>query len=462
MKKTLTILLLTLLPLITFAQSAPYKDAFEKFRANYNADNFKGIFDDFSETMQSALPLENTNLFFVGLKFQVGNIQEGHFLAPEAEGTVVVKTTFERATLAVHLSLDEADKISGLMIQPHTEPKSRNLTNRLTDYPKAIGHAIYSHAQEMPNKTQLSIAVLQQGTATYYGATIENDTLHAIQNQHRVFEIGSISKVFTSTVLAALVVDGDLKLTDTINGYYPFPFRNNQPIQLVHLANHTAGLPRLPGNLDLTNLENPYKSYDQAALQAYLSQHMEISDNTAQQYEYSNLSAGLLGHTLALSQQQTFSTLLQKYIFQQYGMTRTFTQFGAAGDDLVIGLDELGTAVSNWEFDVLLGAGGILSSTEDLVKFAQAQFNPENQILALTRKPTFDIDAEMRIGLGWHILKSSDDSNLYWHNGGTGGYSSSMVLHVDQQHGIIILSNVGGASNAIDKLCFDLLEQIGN
>ena len=49
MKKTLPILILTLMPLITFAQSAPYKDAFEKFSANYNADNFKGIFDDFSE-----------------------------------------------------------------------------------------------------------------------------------------------------------------------------------------------------------------------------------------------------------------------------------------------------------------------------------------------------------------------------------------------------------------------------
>ena len=114
----------------------------------------------------------------------------------------------------------------------------------------------------------------------------------------------------------------------------------------------------------------------------------------------------------------------------------------------------------NWDFDVLFGGGGILSSTEDLVKFANAQFNPKNKELALTRKPTFDIDESMKIGLGWHILKTDKGFNWVWHNGGTGGYSSSMVIDAEKKNGVIILSNASNINDNIDDLCFKLMKQI--
>ncbi|MGN6508659.1 MAG: serine hydrolase, partial [Chitinophaga sp.] len=131
--------------------------------------------------------------------------------------------------------------------------------------------------------------------------------------------------------------------------------------------------------------------------------------------------------------------------------------------ELVKGQNPGGEVTANWDFDVLFAAGGILSTTADLVKFASAQFNPENTELALTRKPTFKVNENMEIGLGWHLLKSTSGKDLVWHNGGTGGYSSSIAINTNDKTAVIILSNVSAFHPEranIDELCFELMNEI--
>jgi len=144
-------------------------------------------------------------------------------------------------------------------------------------------------------------------------------------------------------------------------------------------------------------------------------------------------------------------------------MLNSTTSVNKINSTLIKGLDNKGNKVSNWEFSVLVGAGGILSTVEDLSKFAITQFNNSNKELELTRQKTFEINDNMDIGLGWHILKSQSENLWYWHNGGTGGYSSSMVIDTKTKNGIIILSNVSGFSpnmGNIDKLCFELMKTL--
>ena len=112
-------------------------------------------------------------------------------------------------------------------------------------------------------------------------------------------------------------------------------------------------------------------------------------------------------------------------------MNNSFTTSSNLGNRLVKGMDKKGNIVSNWDFDALFGCGGILSTTQDLTKFVFAQFDNSNKELELTRKPTFEIDKDFKIGLGWHILKSERGNDLFWHNGGTGGYSSSLTVDVE-------------------------------
>lgn len=463
MKRLILTLLLIMISTSLFAQNENYKIVMDKLINNYNADQYDKIFNDFSAEMQQALPLKKTKQFFSGLKAKAGKIESTAFLNEQQGDYALYKTKSEKMELTVKISLDRQNHISGLLFKPNevqNEIKS-NTVNALSTYPKEISEIIFANVQNFPNNTQLSIAVISKDKVKYYGVIKTNDKLQEIENRNKVFEIGSITKVFTSTVLATLVNEGKIKLTDEINSFYPtLKFKNNIQLNFKDLANHTSGLPRLPDNLDLSNQNNPYKDYGQNQIEHYLQDSLAIENTAQKKYAYSNLGAGLLGYTLGQSQGTSFQTLLQQKIFDQYQMKNSFVNSNNLADRLVKGQNAEGQIVPNWDFDVLFGAGGIISTTEDLAKFAQAQFDAKNTALALTRTPTFNINKDLKIGLAWHLLKSPNGKDVIWHNGGTGGYSSSMVVNVKDQSAVIVLSNLSAfhaKNNDIDKLSFELI-----
>ncbi|UFH32061.1 serine hydrolase [Chryseobacterium sp. C-71] len=466
MKKIFALLFAILMANQIFAQTENYKATVDQFQTKYNSGKYDEIFNSFSTEMKQALPLESTKEFLTSLKSQVGKIENKEFVKYEKETYASYKTKFEKAILSVNISLNENSQINGLFVKPFEESatsEAKNTINALSKYPKEIAQIIYSKSKDFPNNTQLSIAVIKNGKTNYYGIIKENDSIKSIENQSKVFEIGSITKVFTSTVLASLVEDKKIKLADHVNNYYLFTFKDNINISFESLANHTSGLPRLPENLDLSNESNPYKNYSKKELEDYLKNTLKLDNKPSKSYAYSNLGAGLLGYTLGLSQKTSFQELLKKRIFDKYKMTNSFTNSQNLEEKLVKGLNTNGETIANWDFDVLFGGGGILSTTEDLAKFATAQFNPKNKELALTRILTFDISEKMKIGLGWHILKSENVRNLFWHNGGTAGYSSSMTVNTDNKTAVIILSNVSAFNpkmENIDPLCFELIREM--
>jgi CubicO group peptidase (beta-lactamase class C family) len=216
----------------------------------------------------------------------------------------------------------------------------------------------------------------------------------------------------------------------------------------------------IPENLIISSGTNPYKNYGKKEMDEYLKNVLKLRNEPSKTYAYSNFGAGLLGYTLGLSQKTDFQQLLQKTVFDRYKMTRSFTSSQNPNIKLVKGLSPKGEVVSNWDFDVLFGGGGIISTTEDLAKFARAQFNLKNKELQLTRQPTFNINGNMKIGLGWHILKAKNAKEFVWHNGGTGGYSSSMALNIDNKTAVIILSNVSAFNpnmKNIDEICLKFI-----
>lgn len=462
MKKILLILVLICMSNSIYSQTENYKIAFDTFKTNYNNENYDEIFAQFSSDMQESLPIENTKQFLAGLKNQVGKIIDMKFVGDESGTGAIYKTQFEGAVLGVYISLDNQNKIAGLFIKPYEEPNKIESasTNALIDYPKNISEIIFSKSKSLPNKSQLSIAVIQDGKTKFYGTIRDEEAIKPIENQDKIFEIASITKVFTSSVLALLVEEGKIQLTDEVNSFYPFKFKDEIKITFESLANHTSGLASLPDNFDLANITNPYKTYGEKEIEEYLKNLLKLENEPMKTHSYSNLGTGLLGHSLGLSQKTTFQELLAKKIFEKFDMNNSFTSSQNLDNNLIKGMDANGSIVSNWDFDVLFGAGGILSTAEDLSKFALNQFNPKNKELALTRNPTFDIAERLKIGLGWFIFKSKKDDNLYWHNGGTGGYSSFLVVNVKNKSAIIILSNVSNINDTIDKLGFELLKEI--
>ncbi len=171
----------------------------------------------------------------------------------------------------------------------------------------------------------------------------------------------------------------------------------------------------------------------------------------------------MLAYVLGLSQNQPFEQLLQKNVFDKYQMTNSYTNRFNIKNELVTGIDDNGNKCENWDFNAHFGAGGILSSVSDLSKFVLAHFSASNKELALTRIPTHSVNNKMKIGLGLHIIKTRSGEKVYWHNGGTGGYSSSMVFNTKNKNAVIILSNLSAFSaknRNIDNLCFELIKQL--
>lgn len=322
---------------------------------------------------------------------------------------------------------------------------------------------IYEYLKGFPDRTQASLAVIENGTVRFYGVIREADTLLAHANQDRVFEIGSLSKVFTATLLAGFIIQETIDPDDRINDFLAFTLKDHTEITFRQLANHTSGLPRMPDNFALSammNPGNPYQNYDEEKLEKYLTESLRLSFEPGEKSEYSNLGAGLLAYALERYSGKTYGELLESLVFSRYGMTRSTTRREVFKDNLVTGLSAAGEETPNWDFSALIGAGGILSTAEDLSKFALAHFEDSNGELALTRTKTFSDSAGPDMGLGWYIIQTESGDTWYWHNGGTGGYRSSMALDVHSKNGIIILSNVSAYhrdSQKIDTLCFALM-----
>ena len=325
---------------------------------------------------------------------------------------------------------------------------------------------LYQLTNQFPDQTQFAIALIQNGQVQYVGTKRMQDKLVVIENHKSAFEIGSITKVFAAIMLAHFVIDGKVELDGTINEQFDFPFHKNLEFTYVELANHTSGLPRLPSNMMLAAIfsqKDPYKKYTDQKLDAYLKNDVSLEYEKGTKSAYSNLGMGLLSYALRKQSGRSFEDLAKELIFDKYNMLHSTTDRALVADILVEGLDARGRPTPNWTPGALIGAGGIYSTVEDLVKFASAQFDSTNAALALTREITFTENEFRDVGLGWFIINTKSGSKWYWHNGGTGGYSSSMALDVEKKNGVIVLSNISSYHSQfenIDKLCFSLLRSL--
>lgn len=316
-----------------------------------------------------------------------------------------------------------------------------------------------------PNQTQFSIALVNDSTINFYGAIRINDTLKTIDNSDQAFEIGSLSKVFTSTLLADLSTENKLQIDDPIQHYLDFPLNDSLRITFRQLANHTSGLPRIPSGFvweSLWHLDNPYKDYDEEKLREYMSKEMTLNGRADSTFQYSNIGAGILGYVLTQVEGKPYEEMLQQRIFAPLNMPNSTTRRQLVEDILVQGLNKRGNPTSNWDLGALPGAGAIVSTAEDLAKYAQANFNPKNEAMKLQQKKTYTVNESRDMGLGWFI-RNQDNKQLHWHSGGTGGYRSIMVLDVTDRNGVVVLSNISSGheqAGRISSLGFALLQSI--
>lgn len=315
-----------------------------------------------------------------------------------------------------------------------------------------------------PENVQFAIGVIDGKDRITFGFE-KTDEWKEVNNASSIFEIGSISKVFTSFLLTRAAEAELLNITDTIQHDLAISWKVEQPITYEMLANHTSGLPRIPSNLlkdAMLHPENPYARYNEEDLIKYLEKKMKLEAEPGTEYAYSNLGAGLLAYLVCKKLDLSYEEALQKMILNVLEMEKTTTDLSVYNDEtLVQGLNKKGKPVSHWDFKVMVGAGAIKSNVKDMLTFMYSQLNDNIVEIDMLQKKTFEGDP-FDLALGWHIIP---DEEWLWHNGGTGGFKSSLVLDPDTKKGVVILTNISaGHKNArfIDELGFMLLKRMNS
>jgi serine-type D-Ala-D-Ala carboxypeptidase/endopeptidase len=319
-------------------------------------------------------------------------------------------------------------------------------------------------------------------------------------DQHTLFEIASVTKVFTSMLLSSMVQDGLVQIDEPVSNLIPEISTLDSSITLLSLATHTSGLPGLPSNFKPRDRNNPYADYTPENMFAFL-RTFKPNPNRQNKISYSNLGVGLLGFALARTLSTSYEEAIVSRICDPLSLQNTRIKLEPEQQkQMAIPHNMIGNPVPPWDDVTLAGAGSLWSSIHDLLAFLSFYLEPSNQafrerfspclepretifvrpgfglrmLILLACRPFRDKRPTNQynegIGLGWFYgTLTGSKKRLYWHNGGSGGCSSWVGFSQNQKIGVVVLSNQERSfeSNvlgkpSVDDIGFGVLEHLSS
>lgn len=272
-----------------------------------------------------------------------------------------------------------------------------------------------------------------------------------VSAQKTLFEIGSISKVFTGILLADAVIEGKLGLGDTLAQRLSVKFADPAiaAVTLKQLATHTSCLPRLPDNLTDLNGDDPYAKYDRKELFEYLAS-AKLPGKPPCALEYSNLGFGILGVVLETAYGKPWAALVAEKVTGPLGMADTIQDLSAAQQSRFAEPWSGDQRAHPWTLKAFAGAGALRSTLADMSKLADALLAGPRGPLAKAWPLLAGDLVEMpaaggKIGLALiHMKVNGEDA--YFHNGGTGGYRSLLQVYPASGRAVIVLASNAAAT----------------
>ena len=286
------------------------------------------------------------------------------------------------------------------------------------------------------------------GTTSVITAGVRSVETGAPVTDSTVFEIGSITKALTGTLLADMVVRGEVGLNDPVTRHLPtgwtMPAGITRGITLLDLATHTSGLPRMPADFAPGNPLDPYGDYDDAKLRRSLAATTLVTQ-PGEAYDYSNFGAAVLGRALAHRGGKPYEELLHERVLLPLGMRDSrFAGNGAADHRSATGYTARILPTGAWNLVAFAPAGGLRSSIGDMLKLlaavADTSKGPLAKALALATRAHRPIHGVDSVGLGWHRLRQGT-TEVVWHNGGTGGFRTFAGVNVHTGRGVVMMVN---------------------
>jgi D-alanyl-D-alanine-carboxypeptidase/D-alanyl-D-alanine-endopeptidase len=293
----------------------------------------------------------------------------------------------------------------------------------------------------------VSIGVYEHGTTRIFS--------FGAAKPDSIFEIGSLTKTFTGLILAQLSTQNRVRLDEPVRELLP-PGTVAKPqgpeVTLIDLATQRSGLPPMPDNIDLGDLDQPYAAYHAADLLAYISKH-GVANPTRASSQFGSLGFGLLGVALATRAGLSYGHLLRDEVASPLGLKDTTTELTPEQQlRFIPGHDEFHGPAKPWNSDALAGAIAIRSNAGDMLTYLTASLHPERVVIAapsaeaktiaaalrLSLQPQSDTASGMKIALGW--LYQNETGN-YWHNGATAAYSCYAFFNPKGDYAAVVLFN---------------------
>lgn len=457
----------------TFAQSRQLQNTdsvfrlIKKYSKSKNAD---AIYDLAAIRFKQSITQGDFRNFLSRELFALGPIKKDSLLSFVNNLTATYKMQMDAVTMQLTISIGDNDKLTYFKLEPFTEfvsNKSARVasTNELkTALDKKIDSVVRGYIQKS-NTVGVSIAIFKDGQSRTYNYGETKKGTGQLPNIGSIYEIGSITKTFTATLLAWYVNEGKLSLTDPITKYLPDSVAANpslKNIKLVNLTNHTSGLPGLPANFTAQKAyqeTNPYKNYTKEMLFSYLK-GCTLRSEPGTKYAYSNLAVGLLGIILERVSGKPYEQLVSDIICKPLGMKSTLQHFyPLISPRFTTVYDENSRQTPAWDFDALEACGSLRSTVNDLLLYTKANMIKADTKLSkafeLTHQITFSNDT--KVAMGWHIIKV-DGVSYYFHNGGTDGSSSFLAYNIEKNIAVIILSNSGASTDTTGVGLLKLLD----
>lgn len=331
--------------------------------------------------------------------------------------------------------------------------------SELYDNPRAdrLDNAVHDAVTSIRRTRTPGIAigiVTTDGTKSYgYGEVRRGSGV--VPNRHTIFEIGSISKTFTALLWAYEALDDPTVLETPIDRLasveIPRLQRDNRAVRLIHLLNHTSGLPRDPYDIHQgIEVSQPYRHYGDERLLAFLPE-ARLSWKPGTHYEYSNVGFGVAGIVLEERTGLSYELLVAHRIAEPLGMVDTGIHLTAdQAARFATGYDRRGRQTPPWdEMGATRFAGGLRSTVDDMLRYAEAQLSASDgtdeldRAMALTQEVSFVSDKPpLALGLAWAVLETDrEHAPLYVHDGGTGGFMSYLAFSREERFAVVLLTN---------------------
>ena len=350
-----------------------------------------------------------------------------------------------------------------------------NLSNNplITEMDIAVDDIYQKYRGEI-NTVGLSIGILKDSQIHLYGYGETKKGTGRVPDGNTFYEIGSITKVFTSIAIVKMLNSEGKTVDATIKPYLPsdIPTLNRNGIEVCfkHMLSHSSGLPYMPTNLGFAfynNIAKGWAEYDVNKLYSSLV-NVRLKFDPFTDYLYSNMAMGVLGVILERRFDKDYGEVIEQEILNPLGLSNTSAYFSRTDQSRWAVGYQNGNEVDYWKsLNALDGAGVLKSTASDMLIFAQQNISPPitelGEAMIQSQGLLFE-NSSVKVCHGWILLDGSeiDAAPFLFHDGGTGGFNSEFFISRESQSAIVLLFNTDGYTKGREKMIRDLLKLVVN